>query len=525
MLSDRLSPFISASSYVFSTCACFTVLFIVLAQQAVATDVPEEVASPMVVDHDRVPSLGVRLKIKGDSIRLLRSHSKMRLRDFVLDQNLSVVMDLAQDSTFFQNTKFVVHTAEGDSLAQPPQLTVLRGSVSGDADSRVILVLSPHGVSGKIEYNHSTYVLSSDWKFNGQATASSARIVRLSKDQPRPAKPLCAGPVRIQQQAALWQGKESAAADVPCPVTDPNCFIVVDVALEGDFSFYQTVGSNEEVALAYMTSLLAQVGEIYEREIGVRLWLVRCRVWTVPDPLGDSSTDPKAELDGFRDWWQGGGSGGLLCHHKLKITGFLPDAGGIAYLECDAFNLCANGSAGNFAVIEADNNLDSWEVQAFAHELGHNCGSEHTHCYDPPLDHCYNSEEDSCHTCYSGPVEQTVGTIMSYCATADLTFGPTVADYLKTRKRIFVNLIAESAGCRIALLRDPSYVDFRNDTTIENGSLQSPWNTVEEGVRGVLSGGRVEIKAGSYPELLTIRNSATLESSPTGSLTTVTIGQ
>jgi hypothetical protein len=89
------------------------------------------------------------------------------------------------------------------------------------------------------------------------------------------------------------------------------------------------------------------------------------------------------------------------------------------------------------------------------HEIGHNMGSPHTHCYDPPVDGCYNAGSSSC---YSGTTECPAGgpgTIMSYChlagcGTSNSEFHPTVQSLIEG------NLAAElAAGCILPYGQEP----------------------------------------------------------------------
>jgi metallopeptidase family M12-like protein len=112
-----------------------------------------------------------------------------------------------------------------------------------------------------------------------------------------------------------------------------------------------------------------------------------------------------------------------------------PVQGGIAYV-----NVLCNASFG-YGVSQVFGSFDLampsqiWDVEVFAHELGHEFGSPHTHCYSPPVDMCYNMEAG----CYSGAVVPSQGTIMSYChlnagglANISLVFGGTVSARIGT---------------------------------------------------------------------------------------------
>ena len=77
-------------------------------------------------------------------------------------------------------------------------------------------------------------------------------------------------------------------------------------------------------------------------------------------------------------------------------------------------------------------NTYAWNLDVVAHEMGHNCGANHTHwCGWPggPIDNCGNYEGDC--TGYTNNPTGQLGTIMSYChaisgGSKNLAFHPTV---------------------------------------------------------------------------------------------------
>jgi hypothetical protein len=94
----------------------------------------------------------------------------------------------------------------------------------------------------------------------------------------------------------------------------------------------------------------------------------------------------------------------------------------------------------------------AWDFVVFAHELGHNFGSQHTHSYCPPL--------DQCSTNCNGTTACTRGTLMSYChlgcggiSNIDLQFHPVCANIM--RQRINASCLDD------ALLAPGDHVQYR----------------------------------------------------------------
>ena len=194
----------------------------------------------------------------------------------------------------------------------------------------------------------------------------------------------------------------------------------VEVGIEIDNYTYNSLGGSELQAVNWALALLASVDLIYRTELSdlVSLEARLIHVWATPDPYVSVVDDGGGLLVGFTSEWNSNSdlnSYALDLRHYMTMRSNI-GTGGIAYLSglCGGFNTGVSGHLSNTTSYNI--NTYSWNLDVVAHEMGHNCGSSHTHwCGWPggPIDNCGNLEGDC--TGYTDVPAGQLGTIMSYC--------------------------------------------------------------------------------------------------------------
>jgi hypothetical protein len=214
-------------------------------------------------------------------------------------------------------------------------------------------------------------------------------------------------------------------------------------------------GGNATTATNYIASLFASMTVIYERDLLVRLLQGTTFLRTTADPF-TSTGSTYDKLIEFGNYWSANHGGVNRAAAAMLSARGGSGAAGIAWLNV----LCSKTHGYSYTQLyTTGTTLRTGEIMVVAHEIGHNFGSPHSHCYNPPLDNCYNAESG----CYTGtktcPAPVTIngvagvtGTLMSYChlggigcATANV-FHPGSVALLQPKIQAAVNSCIFPAG-------------------------------------------------------------------------------
>jgi hypothetical protein len=248
-------------------------------------------------------------------------------------------------------------------------------------------------------------------------------------------------PARFCQTLEAPGVTSSADKGVAAPDGEPASVRPIRIAVEAAYDLYKELDFDEVETAAYSAALMEAVAVIYERDLQAELQISGIRVWTTHRQpyLGTAS----GGLEGAVGMVKANRyPASMLNSNLIHVLGSKGNRGGVAYL--DTLQYCGSsledttttpirsyqtGFSDIYAIYSYPTNSYSWDVNVVAHELGHNFGSPHTHCYSPPIDRCYNEIG-----CSSGAVVARQGTIMSYChlvASTRLEFSPREIDRLR----------------------------------------------------------------------------------------------
>jgi Metallo-peptidase family M12 len=237
--------------------------------------------------------------------------------------------------------------------------------------------------------------------------------------------PLPRPPVTTEDRDAATarnaQALQAAAAMPGATVQGGASYNMATVAFDTDNEFMAKFSNNTTTTTNYIASLVAATNVMYERDLGVELLVGTTYLRTTSEPY-TAEPDPDAnaaQLSEFTNYWSTN-YGTVARTVAALLSGKETDGAlsGIAWIS----GLCSTSYGYSVNDLLGTGYID-YDQLILGHELGHNFGTNHTHCYNPPIDTCYNQQSG----CYDGaatscPAATTLngvtgvtGTMMSYC--------------------------------------------------------------------------------------------------------------
>jgi Metallo-peptidase family M12 len=316
------------------------------------------------------------------------------------------------------DAQLLVQTAQGTETRQMPDVVHFRGRLDGDPDSRVYVGLPAGFLVAIVRSGAGIVYVGPEGSVDGPVQHVLRRADSPLNDEFVPAAWRCDADDLPQAPIGDIEriGERSLRPASAAEALEATALKEAAVSIETDQELLAKYSGNVTSMTSYITTLFGVISTIYERDVAVHLTVNRVQAWTTTDPYSSGST--RTQLDEVGDWWHANRPKSTYPRTTVHYMSGKPVSGGIAWLGV----LCAGdfsqgghwGGAYGVTQVSGAYPGSPWDLIAVAHELGHNFGSPHTHCFSPPIDMCYNGETG----CYSGAIVSPGalgGTIMSYC--------------------------------------------------------------------------------------------------------------
>lgn len=334
-----------------------------------------------------------------------------RVLAFPLPDGRRIDLVLAAFEVAAPGARYVVVDGEKESRYAPPAMRTYRGRVSGNPDSLAYLWLSDRRLGG--------FLMMRD-PFDGERRTYlfGPRSARLSDPEGLehvvqaaeatsdiPGKSYCGA-----EMLRSIEGARAAAASGLDLVTT-TALLRATLAIDTTYEYYARFGSVPS-ATSYANALVGAISTIYENEVLCQQAISYFRLFTTDTDPYDPTTGMIDMLGAMIEEWTSDPQLAAVPRtvtHLFSSHGQTETVGGVAYVDAMCSPSAGYGASNLHGVYTYPNGGYTWDADVLAHELGHNYGSYHTHCYVPPVD-CCTTEECDC-----GAHTDVVGTIMSYC--------------------------------------------------------------------------------------------------------------
>lgn len=426
---------IRRSVYRLASVASILFLFAAAAEAAVQYRIDDAALAPL----SAPTKIGAKLKIS--KVPLVDGEeAELELERF------EVWADNAEIKVFGANQEVV-------ELLPRPDAKYYRGRVAGKPESLVFISVMGRRVDGLVYVDDRKFALGSERRARGSEEMNL--VVQESSvmdDIPLDGRGFECGVEKMQLNTGVRPRAVTNALGEPVSNAAPagTQRSVINLAIDTDYELFDKAGDTAANVSTYIGNLIGAVSTIYERDLRTEVRIAYVGVQSSSsDPFlivpGVNGTTLDALLE-LGDRWHNSPPSANARSAATLISG-KNQLAGIAWVG----TLCSSDFAydghwggkysynggitppSNLSVPDPDANLNYtapssnyWPLLEVAHELGHNVGSDHTHCISLSaaqkteyavtrnyVDECYNAEGG----CFSGtmlvPAEK--GTIMSYC--------------------------------------------------------------------------------------------------------------